>query len=597
MDYTWDLSVLYRDFDDPKIESDFAALKQKCAQLQAMCRQAAQQDPDPLSTLEALCDGMEDIHAWMEPLGSFASLTLATEATNERAQQLMDRLEAFSVEISLLSSGITRYIGGLPDLEAMIRQSDKLKKVDFYLRQNREEAAHLMDPAIEEWMLRMSITGSSAFSTLRDKLDATLLVDYRGKQLPLSAVRAMAYDPDPQVRKDAYEAELAAYTKIEIPMAACLNGIKGEALTMIDAQHFSSVLDQTLFYSNMDRETLDAMLTAMDESLPAFRRYMRKKGQLLGHENGLPFYDLFAPLSPEGFTPRRYTIEEARDKLLTEMGKFTPEMAAFIDGAFRDRWIDVFPREGKGGGAFCAGLHTLDQSRVLTNFDGSFSDVSTLAHELGHAWHNRCMASLPSVMTDAPMPLAETASIFNETVLAHAVLDSAPQQERFTILEGLLSDANQTIVDIYSRYLFESAVIDQRKDRTLSAKELKALMLDAQEKTYGDGLDPDCRHPYMWACKSHYYIPGLAFYNFPYAFGQLFSAGVYAIYRREGASFVPRYNQLLRSCGSMKVYDVARSVGIDVRDPDFWRASLKGYTEKVDEFIALADELMPQSKS
>ena len=597
MDYTWDLSVLYRDFDDPKIESDFAALKQKCAQLQAMCRQAAQQDPDPLSTLEALCDGMEDIHAWMEPLGSFASLTLATEATNERAQQLMDRLEAFSVEISLLSSGITRYIGGLPDLEAMIRQSDKLKKVDFYLRQNREEAAHLMDPAIEEWMLRMSITGSSAFSTLRDKLDATLLVDYRGKQLPLSAVRAMAYDPDPQVRKDAYEAELAAYTKIEIPMAACLNGIKGEALTMIDAQHFSSVLDQTLFYSNMDRETLDAMLTAMDESLPAFRRYMRKKGQLLGHENGLPFYDLFAPLSPEGFTPRRYTIEEARDKLLTEMSKFTPEMAAFIDGAFRDRWIDVFPREGKGGGAFCAGLHTLDQSRVLTNFDGSFSDVSTLAHELGHAWHNRCMASLPSVMTDAPMPLAETASIFNETVLAHAVLDSAPQQERFTILEGLLSDANQTIVDIYSRYLFESAVIDQRKDRTLSAKELKALMLDAQEKTYGDGLDPDCRHPYMWACKSHYYIPGLAFYNFPYAFGQLFSAGVYAIYRREGASFVPRYNQLLRSCGSMKVYDVARSVGIDVRDPDFWRASLRGYTEKVDEFIALADELMPQSKS
>ena len=597
MDYTWDLSVLYRDFDDPKIESDFAALKQKCAQLQAMCRQAAQQDPDPLSTLEALCDGMEDIHSWMEPLSSFASLTLATEATNERAQQLMDRLEAFSVEISLLSSGITRYIGGLPDLEAMIRQSDKLKKVDFYLRQNREEAAHLMDPAIEEWMLRMSITGSSAFSTLRDKLDATLLVDYRGKQLPLSAVRAMAYDPDPQVRKDAYETELAAYTKIEIPMAACLNGIKGEALTMIDAQHFSSVLDQTLFYSNMDRETLDAMLTAMDESLPAFRRYMRKKGQLLGHENGLPFYDLFAPLSPEGFTPRRYTIEEARDKLLTEMGKFTPEMAAFIDGAFRDRWIDVFPREGKGGGAFCAGLHTLDQSRVLTNFDGSFSDVSTLAHELGHAWHNRCMASLPSVMTDAPMPLAETASIFNETVLAHAMLDSAPQQERFTILEGLLSDANQTIVDIYSRYLFESAVIDQRKDRTLPAKELKALMLDAQEKTYGDGLDPDCRHPYMWACKSHYYIPGLAFYNFPYAFGQLFSAGVYAIYRREGASFVPRYNQLLRSCGSMKVYDVARSVGIDVRDPDFWRASLRGYTEKVDEFIALADELMPQSKS
>lgn len=594
MDYTWDLSVLYRDFDDPKIESDFSSLKEKCAALQALCREAVQQRPDARTTLEALCDGVEEIHALMDPLTSFASLTLATEATHDRAQQLMDRLETFSVELSLLSSDITRYIGSLPDVEALIQKSDKLKAVDFYLRKNREEAVHLMDPAIEKWMLRMSLTGGSAFSTLRDKLDATLLVDYQGKQLPLSAVRALAYQPDAQVRKAAYEAELAAYAKIEIPMAACLNGIKGEALTMIEAQHFSSVLDQTLFYSNMDRETLDSMFAAMDEALPAFRRYMRKKGKLLGHENGLPFYDLFAPLSPPGFTPRRYTIEEAREKLLTEMGKFTPDMAAFIDSAFRHRWIDVFPREGKSGGAFCAGLHTLDQSRVLTNFDGSFSDVSTLAHELGHAWHNRCMAGLPSVMTDAPMPLAETASIFNETVLANAVLDSADPKERFTILEGILSDANQTIVDIYSRYLFESAVIDQRKDRTLSVSELKALMLDAQDKTYGDGLDPSFRHPYMWACKSHYYIPGLAFYNFPYAFGQLFSAGVYAIYRREGAAFVPRYNQLLLSCGSGPVADVATSVGIDVRSVDFWRSSLGVYQRQIDEFIALADELMPQ---
>ena len=171
---------------------------------------------------------------------------------------------------------------------------------------------------------------------------------------------------------------------------------------------------------------------------------------------------------------------------------------------------------------------------------------------------------------------------------------TADPKERFTILEGILSDANQTIVDIYSRYLFESAVIDQRKDRTLSVSELKALMLDAQDKTYGDGLDPSFRHPYMWACKSHYYIPGLAFYNFPYAFGQLFSAGVYAIYRREGAAFVPRYNQLLLSCGSGPVADVATSVGIDVRSVDFWRSSLGVYQRQIDEFIALADELMPQ---
>ena len=588
MDYTWDLSVLYQDFNDPRIETDFDELKAICQETRALLEK---EGGDTKAVLEACGDRMEDISRLITCLSGFANLSLATDAGNEAAQQLMDRLQVFFVQVSLLSSALTRYIGKVDDLEKLIAESPKLQKVDFALRRRKLEAAHLMDPAIEEWMLKMSLTGGDAFSNLRDKLDATLTVDYRGEKLPLSAARSKAYDPDPAVRKEAYEAELASYAKIEIPMAACLNGIKGEALTNIEATHFDSVLDQSLFLSNMDRATLDAMLTAIREALPAFRRYLRRKGQLLGHQNGLPFYDLFAPIALKDYTPPTYTIEQARQKLLDEMGKFTPDMAAFIDRAFRDRWIDVFPREGKGGGAFCAGLHHLDQSRVLTNFAGSFSDVSTLAHELGHAWHNHCMAGLPSSMTDAPMPLAETASIFNETLLANAAMAEAGKAERFTLLEGNLMETTQCVVDIYSRYLFESAVIEKRKERTLSVSELKALMLDAQAQSYGDGLDPDLRHPYMWACKSHYYIPGLAFYNFPYAFGQLFGVGVYAQYRQEGASFVPKYCQLLRSCGSGMVADVAASVGIDVRSVDFWRESLNVYVKEIDEFISLADEL------
>ena len=586
MNTTWDLTVLYRDFDDPKIEADFDRLKQLCESAKAMLTD------DPLSSLENAVDAMEDMNRLISSLGSFAYLTLSVEAENERAQQLMDRIMVFSVQLNLLSSALTRYIGGIGDLDGLIAKSEKLRRVDFFLRRSQAEAQHLMDPAIEEWMLKMSLSGGEAFSTLRDKLDATLLVDYRGQQRPLSAVRNLAYDPDPQVRKDAYEAELASYAKIEIPMAACLNGIKGEALTVTEAMGFDSVLDRTLFDSNMDRQTLDAMLTAMKESLPAFRKYLRKKGELLGHINGIPFYDLFAPIAPEGYTPKTYTIEEAKEKLLAEMGKFTPDMAAFIDHAFENRWIDVYPKEGKSGGAFCAPIHHLDQSRVLTNFSGSFSDVSTLAHELGHGWHNRCMAGLPACMIDAPMPLAETASIFNETLLANAVLSQADKQERFSILEGNLMETTQTIVDIYSRYLFESEVIERRKDHTLSVNELKDIMLDAQEQSYGDGLDANVRHPYMWACKCHYYFPGNAFYNFPYAFGQLFGVGMFAQYQKEGAAFVPKYNQLLRACGSMMVADVAGSVGIDVRSADFWRESLNVYVREIDAFIALADELM-----
>ena len=585
MDWTWDLSVLYKSFEDEAIQQDFDTLKKRVEDAAALFQ------GDEKTALENCADAFEEISALSSKLFSFASLTLAVDANNDTAQQLMDQLMRFYVRISLLNSSYTRYLGKIENLEEIIASSEKLQKIAFSLRQGKEAASHLMDEGVEEWVLKMSLTGGDAFSTLRDKLDATLTVDVNGESMPLSAARGLAYHPDAATRKAAYEGELQAYTKIDIPMAACLNSIKGEALTLIEAQRFPSVLEKTLFDSNMDLETLNAMLTAIEESLPAFRKYLRKKGEILGHKNGLPFYDLFAPLTPPGYTPKVYAIEEAREKLIVEMSKFSPEMGTFIATAFDQRWIDVFPREGKQGGAFCAGIHHMDISRVMTNFTGSFSDVSTLAHELGHAWHNRCMKGLPECMTDAPMPLAETASIFNETLLSHAVLATAENAERLALLESSLMEATQTIVDIFSRYQFEAEVIEKRKDHSLSVAELKQIMLDAQEKTYGDGLDPDARHPYMWACKSHYYSSGFNFYNFPYAFGQLFGTGVFALYQKEGAAFVERYNQLLRSCGSASVADVAMSVGIDVRDPDFWRTSLKVYQDNIEEFITLADQL------
>lgn len=587
MNWTWDLSVLYRDFSDPQIAADFDALKQLTQQANTFLQ------GDSLTALEKMTDALEKISDLSSRLFSFASLTLSTDASNEEAQQLMDQLMRFYVQVSLLNSAYTRYLGKLDNLPELIERSEKLRSVSFSLYQAQKAAAHLMDEGTEEWILKMSLTGSDAFSTLRDKLDATLTVDVQGESMPLSAARGIAYHPDPQRRKAAYKAELESYKKIEIPMAACLNSIKGEALTLAEAEHFSSILEKTLFNSNMDQETLTAMLTAMEESLPAFRLYLREKARILGHEGGLPFYDLFAPLMPPGFSPKVYTIEEAREILVREMSKFSPDMGRFIDHAFANRWIDIFPREGKQGGAFCSGIHTMDISRILTNFSGSFSDVSTLAHELGHAWHNRCMAGLPSCMTDAPMPLAETASIFNETLLSNAILSSASEEERFALLENNLLETTQTIVDIYSRYLFEYEIIERRKDHSLSVSELKQIMLEAQEKAYGNGLDETYRHPYMWACKSHYYSANFNFYNFPYAFGQLFGAGVFAIYQKKGDAFVEKYNLLLRSCGSFDIADVAKQVGIDVRSVDFWRASLQVYRRSIDEFIALAKKLYP----
>ena len=387
------------------------------------------------------------------------------------------------------------------------------------------------------------------------------------------------------VRRRAYEAELASYPRIELAMAACLNGIKGEALTLCELQHYDTVLDTALDAAKIDRQTLDAMLTAMRESLPAFRRYFRAKARHLGHEGGLPFYDLFAPIGAAGKT---YTLEEARQLLVQVFGQFSEKMSRFIDRAFEEHWIDAFPYEGKQGGAFCAGVHPLGISYVLANFEGSLDSVSTLAHELGHAYHGDCVKHLSILNADYPMTLAETASIFNETMLVAKLQEGANPQERLMLLDQQIGNAAQVVVDILSRFLFESEVIERRKDHTMLPDELKEIMLDAQKQTYGDGLDENVLHPYMWACKTHYYSASLHFYNFPYAFGLLFGLGVYERYLEKGEAFLPEYDALLAATGLGDVKDVAARVGIDVTDVNFWRKSLSVVEKMIDEMEKLA---------
>ncbi len=582
---TWDLSKLYSGFDAPEYVHDIETLKKTAEE--AVSR-AWEMETVSVHALEEAIRVSERAATLATKAMSFAQLTLAADANCEPAMAAYARLLPVMNWLEEATSALSAKLGSVANLDELIGQSDLLKAHAFLLRRLKENARHVIDPALEPTVLRMQMTGGSAWEQLRDQLDGTHMVDItldgEAKSLPLSAVRGMAYSADAAVRKAAYEAELAAYPKLEIPMAACLNGIKGEALTLAELRHYDSVLDMALDGANMDRATLHALLQAMEESLPMFRRYFRLKAKLLGYDGGLKFYDLFAPV---GKAKGDYTPEDAREILVRELGAFSPRMADMINRAFDERWIDMFPREGKGGGAFCSGVHPLGISYVLTNFDGNFGSVSTLAHELGHAYHNECMRDMPILMADYPMPLAETASIFNETLLAQKILEKADRDTRIALLEQQLSDAAQVIVDIMSRYLFESEVVARRADSTLGARELCEIMLEAQKQTYGDGLDPECLHPYMWACKSHYYSTDVHFYNFPYAFGQLFAVGVYALYEQKGAAFLPDYEKLLRSAGSGMVRDVAASVGIDVADVNFWRGSLKVFADKLNELEQL----------
>ncbi len=584
MKTNWDLTVFYKDFDDPEFKDDLARLPKE---IDAFTAAIAAPAEDEVEKLVSLVHQEEALSNLFERLSLMIELTLSVDANNKAANAAMAPLMRAVMGSSLASNAFSRYLASLENLDAIIDADDELKARAFALREAAEDAKHQLPEALEKPVLKMQLSGGEAFSQLRDKLDATLLVDYDGKQIPLSAVRALAYDGDADTRRRAYEAELASYKKIELPMSFCLNNLKAEGETMAALKGYKGVLDMALAHSRMDEKTLEAMWTAIREALPELREYFKAKGRLLGHENGLPFYDLFAPV---GQSTRTYTVEEARALLLDLFGKFCPEMGEMMRTAFDEGWIDMYPREGKSGGAFCSGYYAKNISRVMTNFAGSASDVSTLAHELGHAFNNRMLHHKPIMMTETPMPLAETASTFNETLLISQLLKTATPEEELTLLDSCLTEQTQTMVDIYSRFLFEQKVVAAQADHALDVDELKETMLWAQEQSYGDGLDPEYRHPYMWACKSHYYSTGVHFYNFPYAFGGLFARGLYARYEKEGEAFVPVYCDLLSRFGSDTIANVTASVGIDVTTPDFWREAVESVLVQVRRFVELVDQ-------
>ena len=580
----WDLSKLYQGFNDPNLTRDISSCKEGFAALRAGI-DIQKMNADALAQLLKEWQKLTDLQI---KTSNFVYLTLAVDSNNEAAKAMMDRIIELNIESEQFRSALSRAFGNCSNLDELVKANPILCEHAFLLKQLRDDATHVIDPALEPTVLKMQMTGGGSWEQLRDQLDSNLIIPFEQngavEQLPLSAIRALAYSPSAETRKRAYEAELAAYPRMEIPMAACLNGIKGEALTLIELRHFDTVLDTALHVSRMQPEVLNALLTAMRESLPMFRRYFRLKAKLLGHEGPLPFYDLFAPVGDSSLS---YTLDEARETLVRTMGQFSEKMSKFIDNAFASRWIDTEPRAGKQGGAFCAGIHPLRMSYIMSNFDGSYSAVSTLAHELGHAYHDSCLTDTSVLLSDYPMPLAETASIFNETLLMEKTLEQADRETKITLIEQQLSDAAQVIVDIMSRYLFETAVIEARKTHALSPKELCDIMKDAQLQTYGDGLDSEALHPYMWACKSHYYSTAIHFYNFPYAFGQLFALGLYQRYRQNPDAFLEEYDELLRRTETGDVTQVAASVGIDVSNPDFWRSSLKYLENKLEQLESL----------
>ncbi len=520
-------------------------------------------------------------------LDAYVYSIVSTDSRHEHAQAVMS-------EINTTGSSLRPLLARLADWVAALG-ADEIANVSAEAREHlgplqrfAERAAHQMPEAEEHLYAALSTTGSSAWGQLQSdvtsQLTASVALPDGPAKLPMPAVRGLGTDADPIVREAAYDAEMQAWPTIEVPVAAAMNAIKGEANIINRRRNWASPLDASCFANSVSRTTFDAMHAAVTASLPDFQRWMRVKAQLHGHtaKRGLPWWDLVAPLP---FVSSAVTWDEGIDIVRNAFTEYSPSLADLVDRALTDEWIDAAPRDGKQGGAFCMSFGG-DRSLVMLNWSGSTESAQTTAHELGHAYHNSTLAGRTALQRRLPMALAETASIFCETLVVEAGLARLEGDERLALLDVDLQGTNQIVVDIRSRFLFETEVFARRQRRTLSAAELCELMNEAQLSAYGDGIDQATAHPYLWLLKPHYY--GSHFYNWPYTYGLLFGLGLFARYQADPERFRSGYDTLLSRVGMDTAEQLGEEFDLDVTDEAFWTSSLDVVRARMAEYERLA---------
>jgi pepF/M3 family oligoendopeptidase len=593
----WDLTNVYPSLESAEFEDEFTGFKTQVADLddyfvEVVNKTDEKTPPDQLGPiLGEVVDRFNSASGLSSTLGAYIYSFVSTDSRDKTAKRVLSEYEQASLPLQNLNVQMKAWLGVVaPTLDKALEYSASAEAHTFMLKEAADQSKYLMSEAEESLAAELSLSGGNAWAKLQGTVTSQLTVDFEldgeTQKLPMPALINLRSHPDEATRHRAYDAENAAWASVGETLAACLNGIKGEVITLNKRRGREDALHSALEAARIDRPTLNAMLTAMEASFPMFRKYFNHKAKLLGKEK-LAWWDLFAPVGKSGKT---YSFEEASEFVLANFEKFSPELRSFAKHAFDNNWIDAEIREGKRGGGFCMEVEGVKESRILVNFDGSQDQIATISHELGHAFHNECAYQFDKTPLQqlTPMTLAETASTFCETIATEAVLTQVTDpMEELAVLEGQLNSASQIIVDIYSRYLFEKEVFERREAAELSVDDFSDIMERAQKATYGNGLDERYLQKYMWTWKPHYYSTELSFYNFPYAFGLLFGTGLYAIYRQRGAGFVDDYKSLLASTGEATATELAARFGIDIRTRKFWDDSLAIIGKRVDRYCEL----------
>jgi oligoendopeptidase F len=588
----WDMTPAFPALDSQEFVNAFALLVRSIDDVVAFFEEkeirktdGAAVDDATVSTFEDAINRLNDIAEQARTIRGFLYAFVTTEAQNDLAQNRMSEMQMHSVPLDKLEKRLTAWIGSL-DVDELVERSQVAKDHEFFVRRAHTSAQRQMSEIEEDLAASLNPSGKGSWSKLHGNVTSRVMVDVpmpdgTTERVPMAAIPGFMESPDPAAREAAFRAALETWPSVEVPLAAALNSIKGWQNEVDKRRGWPDSLEPALFANNVDRATLDAMQTACTEAFPDLRRFLTAKARIFGKER-LSWWDVPAPVTGAG---KHWEWDETASFIVRQFQTFSDKLADLAARAFLERWIDAEPREGKRGGGFCMGLQR-DESRILVNFTNTFQAVTTVAHELGHAYHNLNLTERTPIQRRTPMALAETASTFCETIVTNALLDGASPDERLEILNGDLVGAFNIIVIIHARFLFEKGVYEGREKRELTPSELCKLIADAQAEVLGDAIDANGLHPYAWAVSPHYYSS--AYYNWPYTFGLLFGLGLYKQYEKDPEAFRASYDELLASTGMGDAATLCARFGIDVRTPDFWRSSLDVVKERIAEFEKLA---------
>ena len=593
----WDLTGYFPSFNGPemtqfkkKLAADIAALQKKAAALAPLSAKTA-------AEWEKLLLLAENAETRLGHVMSYVGCLESADAANEAYSSESAKLDMLAAEYSKFGVDLLRALKDVPEkfFTAFLKRG-ALKGAEHSLKRVRERARRTMSPDEEKLAADLGVDGFQAWDRLYNKMSSKLEFDMvwpdgRKERLPISRWRALMADADRKVGRAAFEGGNKAWAGIEVPCAAALNALSGTRLALYKRRGIKHFLDQSLFGAGIKKSTLDAMYTAVHRSLQPVREILKAKAATMGRK-GIAFYEREAPLPLKD--SQLYTWTEGSDKVSAAFDRVYPALGAYYKDFLKKKWLESEARGGKRPGAFCTGSNLTREQQVYMTFNGSLGDVNTLAHEMGHAWHSHLLKEMRPWATEYPMTLAETASIFGEHLLA-AGIQADPgisETQKLIMLDEYLSGAAVTILDITTRFEFEKAFHEERLKGEVSVARLKELMTEAQKRIFGDALEPGGEDPMFWASKLHFYMSGVSFYNYPYTFGFLMAATLFAKFKVEGPAFLPKYEAFLRLTGSDTAENVAkRSLGADIGKPEFWETAIKGLAEPLARYRKLLESM------